>query len=287
MPFMVEFQKKRQFYNNLINTFDHFDRKNLLAEIITPPSFNEGMILFDILKGSNKAYLDDVNKYKRMHEDYREYIELWVHEIKTPIASSKLITQNNKNEVTDSLCEEIENIEEFVEQVLFYSRSNNVEKDYLLKKLDLHEVVISVIKKNSKQFIQNKVSVVTENLDQLVYCDSKWLEYMLSQIINNSIKYKSTNHSQICFNAKINTNNIELIISDNGIGIPDNELRRIFDKGFTGSNGRRGEKSTGMGLYICKKLCNKLGLNISASSQVYGGTIITISFPKNSMIDID
>ena len=221
-----------------------------------------------------------------MQEEYREYLELWVHEIKTPVSSSKLIAQNNQNQAMNSIAEELTKIEGFIEQVLYYSRSNNVEKDYLIREISLKKLCFEVLKKNSKLFIHNNVSVITENLDFVVFSDNKWLEFILWQILSNSLKYSDKDSAWIKIYAQKKENNCVLYIEDNGVGIKENELKMIFNKGFTGSNGRKNERSTGMGLYICKKLCDKLGLSINAKSIFGEGTIISIVFPMNSMISI-
>lgn len=285
VPLIFEYQQKKDFYNNLLANFDSLDRKNLIAEMIEPSSFNEGRILYDLLKGSNKAYLEEINHYKTMQDEYRKYIELWVHEVKTPIASSKLIAQNNKSHVTDSILEELDKIEGFVEQALFYSRSNTVEKDYLVKEINLQDLCYAVLRKNSKLFIQNQVAVDTDNLNYTVFCDAKWLEFILDQLVINAIKYRKKEDAKIKLSAVQQENSIILSVEDNGIGIAENELPRIFDKGFVGLNGRKTEKSTGMGLYICKKLCDKLGLSIYATSSPGCGTTVSIIFPKGSMTD--
>jgi signal transduction histidine kinase len=286
VPLLVEYVIKKDFFNGLLRIFDSLDQKNLIAEVIVPPSFREGLVLYDIIKRSNKAMLEEINRYKRLQEEYREYIELWVHEVKTPISSSRLVAQNNKSEATESMSEELDRIEAYVEQVLFYSRSSTVEKDYIIKEISLQKVCYEVLKKNSRQFIQNRISVAVEDLDITVYSDEKWLQFILNQILVNSVKYSDKPEAFVRINAKEGENSVVLSVSDNGAGIPAAELPRIFDKGFTGTNGRRNERSTGIGLYICKKLCLKLGLGISAESVQGQGTTINIVLPKNSMIDI-
>lgn len=284
IPLYVEYMNKKDFYNNLLRIFDSLDRKNLIAEVITPPGFREGNILYDIIRGSNKAMLEEINKYKYMQEEYREYIEMWIHEVKTPISASRLIAMNNRCDAMDSICEEIEKIEAYVEQVLFYSRSNTVEKDYIIREIILEELCFYVLKKNSGLFIQNNISVDTANLQMTVCSDEKWLQFILSQILTNSVKYSDKPDARVKISACEMENSVVLSIEDNGTGIPRNELPRIFDKGFTGTNGRKNARSTGMGLYICRKLCDKLGLAISADSDLGKGTVISIVFPKNSML---
>ncbi len=285
-PLAVEYRKKSRFYNELMKVFDDLDRKNLAAEIISEPDFFEGALLYNVLRASNKACLEEINGFKTLQEEYREYIEMWVHEIKTPISSSKLMMQNRSGGADAGIAEELESIENYVEQVLFYARSSTLEKDYIIRKTSLEKPVFAALRRNSKLLIGAGVSVSARDLDLTVYSDTKWLEFILSQILINSAKYARETGALIEISAAETENGCLLKISDNGIGIPEGELPRIFDKGFTGTNGRKRGKSTGMGLYICKKLCGKLGVSISAASVPDGGTTIFIAFPKNSMTDI-
>lgn len=277
----IQYLRRRNFYLELGENLHHLDKKFYIQSMIQEPEFIEGRILCDVLQEANKSMVENVNKYRQKEEDYRQYIELWVHEIKTPISSSKLMIENNRNEVTTSIEEEINKIDEFVEQAMYYSRSNVVEKDYMIKKYKLKTIIEDVVRKNKKELIGNNISVELDNLDITVQTDSKWMEYILNQIITNSIKYRSKE-------AKIKIYTIEkkeavyLCIEDNGIGIKKEEIGRIFEKGFTGSIGRRYAKSTGMGLYLCKSLLTKLGQDITVTSDK--GTLVTIIFPKNSMI---
>ena len=285
IPLAREYFIKKHFYDRLLNLYDSLDQKNLISEMISPPGFIEGNILAEILHGCNKAMLEKIRTYKHLQEEYREYIELWVHEIKTPISSSRLIAQNNESEVMESLSEELSKIDGLVEQVLYHSRSNNVEKDYLIREISLKKICYDSLRKNARLFIQNKVSVVLDALeDHTVYSDNKWLEFILGQIFTNSVKYADKSAAWIKLEAKKEANCILLTIKDNGSGIRDNELGKIFDKGFTGTNGRANERSTGMGLYICKKLCDKLGMGIEAQSVWGEGTALRLIFPVNSML---
>lgn len=285
IPLAAEYRKKSKFYNELLKAFERLDRKNLLAEIVSKPDFFEGALLWDILKSSNKAALEEINAFKYLQEEYREYIEMWVHQIKTPISSSKLIMQN-RSDTADELEDEIESIENYVEQVLFYARSNAVEKDYVIKKLSLEKPVFAALKRNSKLIIGASISVSADSLDFEVCSDSKWLEFILSQILINCVKYANEKEPRIDISAVALENCCLLKVSDNGLGIPQNEIPRIFDKGFTGTNGRLRAKSTGMGLYICKKLCERLGITLSAESSPGRGTSLLLVFPKSSMLEV-
>ncbi|MDO4282964.1 MAG: sensor histidine kinase [Clostridia bacterium] len=280
---MIEYLRKKYFYNAVLNHLNELDKKFLLAEVIDDSNFIEGKILKSVLEETDKSMLEHVNIYKRLQEDYKDYIELWIHEIKLPIATSKMIIENNKSEVTKSIDEELDKIDNYTEQALFYARSNTVEKDYAIKKNSLEEIVDLAIKKNKNILISNRVKIELNHLDHIVYTDSKWCSFILSQIIQNSVKYSKGDEKTIQFYSRENKDNVILYIEDKGIGIKESEIVRVFDKGFTGSNGRVSDKkSTGIGLYLCKKLCEKLGLAIHISSEYNKYTIVEIVFPKGS-----
>ncbi len=280
---LIEFYRKKTFYDTLKENMEQLEQKYLISEIIKEPSFAEGKILKSVIQDTGKSMLENVNKYKYIQQDYKDYIELWIHEVKLPIATSKLIIENNKNEVTKNIEEELDQIENYVEQALYYARSSTVEKDYYINKCILKDIVNTAILKNKSNLILNKINIELENLDLQVYTDSKWCIFILNQIIQNSIKYKKDRNSILQINAKENKENVVLNIKDNGIGIKQEELEKVFEKGFTGTNGRiDGKKSTGMGLYLCKKLCDKLGLSIEIESKKDEYTQVKITFPKNS-----
>ena len=280
---VVEFIKKKKFYTAIKESLLELDEKYLIAETIDNPSFLDGKILKNILVETDKSMIEHVNKYKYLQEEYKEYIELWIHEIKTPIAAGKLIAQNNKNEVTKSIDEELDKIEYYVEQALYYARSNTVEKDYCITKCNLQDIVNSVIKRNKDALINNKIKINIEDTNEIVYTDSKWIAFILSQIITNCIKYSKQENAEININVETKKARVILEIKDNGIGIKKGEITKVFDKGFTGSNGRKdGKKSTGIGLYLCKKLCGKLGIGIELNSEESVGTDVKLVFPKNT-----
>ncbi len=280
----VEYYKKESFYNKLKEDLDALNEKYLISEIINTPNFTEGKILKEVILETGKSMLENVNIYKNIQEDYKEYIELWIHEIKIPIATSKLIIENNKSNVTRSIDEELNKIDNYTEQALYYARSNDANKDYIITKTSLKEIVNMAILKNKTNLLNNKVTVdLNDNINKEVYTDSKWAVFILNQIIQNSIKYAKEEDKRIEIFSEEKKEKVILYIKDNGIGIKKGEITRVFDKGFTGENGRLiGKKSTGIGLYLCKKLCDKLGLGIELNSEQNVGTEARIVFPKNS-----
>ena len=231
--------------------------------------------------------LENVTDVKNTQKEYKEYIESWVHEIKIPITSAKLLCENNKSDITNKIDEDIEEVNNYVEQALFYARSNTVEKDYYIRKVVLKEIVNESIKKNKSSLIQEKISIDIHDLEIEVNTDNKWIVFILNQIIQNSIKYRKKENSVIEIYANQGKENVILYIKDNGIGIKQGEITRVFEKGFTGTNGRlSNKKSTGIGLYLCKKLCNKLGIGIELNSVQNEGTEVKLVFPKDSYIEL-
>ena len=284
---IIEYFKRKRFYDNLLNMLEELDEKYLITEIIKTPNFLEGQIFKNSLEQIDKSMLENVNKYKYMTEDYKEYIELWIHEIKIPISASKMVIENNKNAITKSIDEELDKVENYIEQALFYARSNTVEKDYYIRKVVLKEIINESIKKNKSSLIQEKISIDIHDLDIEVNTDNKWIVFILNQIIQNSIKYRKKENSVIEIYANQGKENVILYIKDNGIGIKQGEITRVFEKGFTGTNGRlSNKKSTGIGLYLCKKLCNKLGIGIELNSVQNEGTEVKLVFPKDSYIEL-
>lgn len=285
---LIEYCSKRNYYLNLENILNGLEEKYLINEIIQRPNFVEGKFLYDTFEQLNKSMIENVNRYKYLQEDYKEYIELWIHEIKLPIATSKMIVENNKSPMMNNIDEELDKVENYVEQALFYARSNTVEKDYYIKKIILKDIVNESIKKNKNTLIAERVSIDLHDLDTSVNTDSKWIIFILNQIIQNSVKYRKSDDSlKIEMYSKKQKENITLYVKDNGIGMKNNELERVFEKGFTGTNGRiSNKKSTGIGLYLCKKLCDKLGIAINVNSEEGVGTVVSLIFPKGSFIEM-
>ncbi len=275
-----EYLVRSRYYNRLKKTLESMEQKQYIASLLEEPNFSEAEVLCEILKRVTKAMNDEIASYKISQEEYREYIETWIHEIKIPISCIELICQNNRNDITKRISEETVRVDSYIEQALYYARSKNVASDYSIRRLSLDSLVKAAVKKHSKQLIGCGAQVKLDNLDHTVYADEKWLDFTIGQIIANSIKYKK-DALTLWFSASENQENIILFIRDNGIGISEGDLGRVFEKGFTGENGRAFAKSTGIGLYLCKELCNKMYLGLEVQSSVGNGTTIKIAFPKD------
>lgn len=284
--FAFDFARRSRYYNQLYDMLEHMDKKQYIATMLGSPTFLDAQILDDVIRQATKAMNDEINMYQRNAEEYRDYIETWIHEVKVPISCILLLCENNKNETTISIMDETSKVEGYVEQALYYARSTNVEKDYSIKTLSLNVLVKEAVKKYSKQLIACKTKIQIENLEYMVYTDSKWLEFILGQIISNSIKYRKESLTLSIY-AKEFQGNVILTIHDDGIGISNQDLHRVMEKGFTGENGRKYAKSTGIGLYLCKQLCDKMHLGFEIESIEEKGTDVKITFPKNKMIMLE
>lgn len=282
--FIYDFFNKRKYYNEFLSNLDSLDKKFLISDIVDKPEFPEGKLLYDIISITDKSMNDEIAKLKLSSKEYREYVETWVHEIKTPISISKLIIENNESEVTNNINEELDKIENYIEQALFYARSNNLEKDYIIKKLSLKSTVHNVIKRNMNILIAHNIKIDLSNLDYDIYSDNKWIEFIINQLLINSIKYMNKDTKILKIYCSKNGNSAILNIEDNGIGIKEQDILKVFEKGYTGTNGRLFGKSTGIGLYLCRKLSDKLGISISIKSKELENTIVTLTFPINNMV---
>ena len=280
-----DFFRRRRFYVRLMEDLDRLDRKYLISEMVEPPDFIEGRLLCEVLAQTGSAMCGQVAAYRREAADFREYIELWVHEIKLPLAGMQLMTHNSPDGKKYSA--ELKRLEEYIDNVLYYTRCDNAEKDYLIKPVSLKRAFSNTALKNRELLQHNGVSLCAEGLDTTVMTDSKWLEYMLGQLMGNSLKYlRPEVTGEITVFTAETAAATELHFRDNGCGIPAADLPRIFDKSFTGENGRTHAASTGMGLYIIKSLCTRLGHTVRAESVQGEYTDIIISFGKNEMKDI-
>ena len=215
---------------------------------------------------------------RQKNTDMVDYYSMWVHQIKTPIAAMNFLLDNEEVD-QKILHQELFKIERYVEMVLTYIRLDSISSDYVITKINLDEVVKDSVKKYATIFINKKIKLNYVSHETMVISDKKWLSFAFEQILGNSVKYSSAGGE-----ITIETYENKLVIEDNGIGIKEEDLPRIFEKGFTGFNGRYEKKSSGLGLYLCKKTLDKLGHHIEISSKVGEGTRIEITFPKEDTL---
>lgn len=283
----IDFFRKKKFYSDLLRNIDSLDKSYLVLETLSKPLFYDGEILYNALYSINKSMIENINSINEQWVDFKEYIEMWIHEVKIPLAALLLICNNNKNKFDKKVIIQLKRLEDYVEQVLYYARCENAHKDYLIKEIELSSVIKNVGIKNMDEMLSCNIDYISLVSKEKVLTDSKWLEFIIEQIINNSIKYKrdiSNSYIKIFVNEE--NDRIKLMIEDNGIGIKKSDIKQVFDKTFTGENGRIRGKSTGMGLYIAKKMCRKLGHKIEIDSEENKYTRVTISFMRSDFYDV-
>lgn len=281
--FLLEYFSLKNKYKEINKKLDALDQKYLICELLDKPESKLEKVYFNMLRQANKSMIEQVGKSREVQVSYKEYIEEWIHEIKNPIAAIDLICKNHKTEESNRISKELLKINYLVEQALYYARSENVEKDYFIKEIRLFNAVEKAVVNNRIQILEKNIKLIIDDTEDMIYIDEKWLYYILEQIIVNAIKYSKKYNGKIHIYTKYLNGGIQLIIEDNGIGIAADELPRIFDKGFTGSK-RDNRRATGLGLYLCKKLSEKLGIKIIAESEKDSYTKISLLFQKESFV---
>lgn len=288
-----DYRKLKKIFDEITFRMDALDKKYLVPEVVSAKGGQEREQILDILKEAELSMGDQVSQYKRAAEEYRDYIETWVHEVKTPLATAKVILENHKEEplAKSGMDVEIDRIEGFVEQALYYSRSMAVENDYFIRQIDIGKIIRSEIGRRKKRFRLLGALVEVEVADpdteevhrgaagRSIRSDEKWIGFVIGQILDNSLKYAKENESlKLHIFISEEKERVCLNIRDNGIGMKASEIGRAFEKGFTGTNGRAAKTSTGIGLYLCKKLCNRLEHDIRIESEEGNGTTVVIVF---------
>ena len=206
-----------------------------------------------------------------------EYYTLWAHQIKTPIAAMHLLLQGDDTERGRELSAELFKIEQYVEMVLQYLRLGSDTTDYLIREVPLEQIVRQAVRKYAQLFIHSRVSLDLQPLSLRVLTDEKWLGFVVEQVLSNAVKYARGG------TVRIFAQGDTLVIQDNGIGIAPEDLPRVFENGYTGCNGRTDKRSTGIGLYLCRQICDRLGHRISLSSRGGKGTEVRIELGRSAL----
>lgn len=271
--YLIDWYRKKKYFEIITERVKDLKEPWLIAELLPVSYTIEDEIYQELLRKVGSSAIEEIHKIEDEQKEYEDYIEQWIHEVKTPITSIHLMLENRISEnpgLKRDLNVELSRLENDVELALYYARSEQIYRDYLIQKLNVRKVLLKVVNKN-RTVIMNSSVAIDLDCDEALYAygDEKWLVFMLTQVLLNAIKYKAEADAKVVMRAKRDNKKIVLNIIDNGKGIKKEELPRIFDKGFTGSNGRDNEKSTGMGLYLVHKLCEKLEIDIEADS-VYG-----------------
>jgi signal transduction histidine kinase len=302
--FIIEYLNRSRYFRHIFTMLDELEEQYLLSEMIPISERREDKLYREMLHRSNQAVIEKIAGIQQERKDYQEFIESWIHEVKAPMTDIRLtcsnwgdrnvICENEATEIYRKLLAKLSQVENYVDMALYYARSDSVYQDYLITPVPLQETVTEILQQNKQYFMDHQVAAdirfPSEPDPLIVPCDRKWLGFILNQIFFNAVKYSKGDGVTIIISAQVMSQGIDLHIEDEGIGIPSHELPRIFDKGFTGSNGRINQslgaiKSTGIGLYLCQKLCAKMGITITATSNVGEYTRITLHFPKSDYYD--
>lgn len=280
----VEYLRRKKYYAKLSEGMDCIGRASHFASLADSPAFLDGRIGYEALAGLGRMAGIETARVNADSQDYRDYIELWVHEVKTPLAAASLVLAQMHGEEADKLARELERAERQIEQALYYARSTSLGNDYELSLVSLHDVANVACKKSRRFLIENGVGIKNDiPQDYVVISDKTWLVFALDQILTNSAKYGA---SEIVLSAEeeelgTSREHTLLSISDNGCGIAASDLPRVFDRAFTGANGRNRGNATGMGLYLVAMLVERMGLSVAIASEEGVGTRVTISFPHD------
>jgi signal transduction histidine kinase len=277
----VGYYYRRTFYEELRARLEN-DAEALNVPLPEPQNGGQRLIAA-FLRKRDKLFSDRLRKLMEEKRDHQDYIMSWIHEVKLPIAASRLLLEHGTgmpvDELIDKLEDELAQIEDDVEQALYYSRIDSFSKDYFITEVPLNTLVKESVKKSAKLFITKRIRMTMPEEPFYVHSDSKWLGYIVDQLVANSLKYTGEGGT-VAFAMEEDDREKRLLVRDSGIGIVPEDLPRVFDKGFTGANGRAHAKSTGMGLYLAKRLALKLGHDLSVQSAEGSFTELTVHFPK-------
>lgn len=227
----------------------------------------------DLIRIIREDRLKILNEKNKAYSEMVDYYTIWAHQIKTPIAAMRLLLQAERTELNSELQEQLFRVEQYVEMVLQYLRLENMSSDLLFSRYSLDDIVRQAVRKYAKTFIRKKLRLHYEGLDYNVLTDEKWLIFVVEQLLSNALKYTNEGEISIYMDKYLPDT---LVIEDTGLGITPEDLPRVFEKGFTGYNGRADKKSTGIGLYLCKQIINRLSHKISIESEIAQGTRVRI-----------
>ncbi|WP_310602944.1 sensor histidine kinase [Anaerosporobacter sp.] len=270
---VVDFSRVQRKHKQLL------EMRTLTAAMISSFPLVEGIededyqAIIQLLKEEQEHLETDMNN---RYTDMIEYYTVWVHQIKTPIASMRLTLQNEDSALSRKLVADLFRVEQYVEMVLAFLRLGSTSTDYLIKEHDLDAIIRGSVKKFAGEFISRKIRLEYEQLvSETIVTDEKWFVFVLEQVISNALKYTQEGNIKIYMKESKT-----LCIEDTGIGIAPEDLPRIFEKGYTGYNGRSDKRASGIGLYLCKSICAKLGHTITATSVLGQGTTIHINLEQ-------
>jgi signal transduction histidine kinase len=272
---------RKKFYRELAAVIEQ-GGDAMIAALPAPQTAEQALYMQHIGK-MQREHAEQLQQLVNEKRDHQDFIMSWIHEVKLPIAASRMLINNSEDKSVDYLIDKFEDelgkIDSYVEQALYYSRIDSFSRDYFITEIRLAQMMKSSVKKYAKLFINKRIRFVMEDTDCFVQSDSKWLAFIIDQITANSLKYTHEG-GQLTVSFEADSKEQRMLIADTGIGIAPEDLTRVFEKGFTGTNGRSQSKSTGMGLYLAKQLALKLGHDLSIQSEEGRMTRVIIHFLK-------
>lgn len=243
----------------------------VLYSELPPPRTLAEQDLQEMVQKLGEQYTAVTTDWQRQQKESLDYYSAWVHQIKTPISSMKMILQQEDTEENHLLSAELFRIEQYTEMALQYLRLDSKTNDFVFQQYDLDSIIRQAIRKYAPQFILRKIRLIYEPVSMTILTDEKWMLFLLEQLLSNAIKY--TPHGSVTISV---TPEKVLQVADTGIGIAPEDLPRIFEKGFTGYNGRADKKSTGLGLYLCQQAAKKISVSLSVTSEVGKGSVFSV-----------
>ncbi len=278
----LEYARTKSFYRELSQLSEHLEHPYQMASLMRAPKPFDQRMTYEALQTMGRACATEVACAKSAQDEQREYTEQWVHEIKAPLSAALLVANRVPEPEASQLKNEIDRSLYQVDQVLWYARCLSAQSDYCIRPVFLADVVRVVCRSNARFLIERGVSVSLKVPDDLqVFTDEKQAAFIVSQAVVNAAKYGATHLTFAACDTQdaAGARCVTLAIADDGWGIPEEDVPRVFERGFTGTRGRQAGSSTGMGLYLAATLCEKLGLGLSLSSEEGEGTTVELSFP--------
>ena len=272
----------RYYKNKEVYIFLEIGLNKLDEVVLDLGNSNLGDRLSKILRKEHSLYEAEIIKCNKIHSEHIAFINQWVHQMKTPLSVIQLQMQEYEGEEpVESMRGEISKLNKGLNLAMYFARLESFENDFVVEKVMLHNLVIGKVNEEKQMFIKNRIRPVVEIDGSIeVYSDSKWLRFILEQLIVNGVKYSRNKGKELIIRADDEDGFIRLSVIDSGVGVPKKDIRRVFDPFFTGENGRKLGESTGMGLYIVKKACDNLNHSIAIESEIEEGTTISILFNK-------
>lgn len=280
----IEYGRRARFWHGAEEAASAVQSAAEVAALLPEATFLEARLMADVADGISTRAGSELARAQADADGYREYVELWIHEAKTPIAAAKLILERTGGEEADALAREVERIDNQVDQALYYARSTTLQKDYAIRSMDVAAAAREACKRQARFLIEKQAIPQVDIPDGTeVLSDEPWIVFIFGQVVANAAQYGAR---AITFTARVEApgtphGRTVVEVQDDGCGISEADLPRVFDRGFTGSNGRRSGSATGMGLYLIALMCDRLGLGLSIASEEGVGTRVILTFPHD------